>query len=271
MRKAAGVLKHSANPLRDAELLLMHALGISRTAVIATPDKELTADELSRFETVVGARATGQPVQHILGVQEFYGLEFEVSPAVLIPRPETEHLVEAVLNRVEHGQLLQIADVGTGSGAIAIALATQLPQARVWASDMSPEALAVAARNAERHGVSRRIEFARADLLAGCLAGAIDVVASNPPYIAEDERGTLAIEVREFEPAAALFAGATGYEVYERLLPQAQNSLKPGGLLALEMGFGQSKRMREMLREWSSVEVLPDLAGVPRVALARKG
>jgi len=268
---AEGALKHSANPARDAELLLMHALGATRATVMANPDRVLTAEQQSRFEALVRERASGRPMQHILGVQEFYGLAFEVGPEVLIPRPETEHLVEAVLARVECCAALRIADVGTGSGAIAVALAKHLQQARVWASDTSARALKVAARNAERNGVSGRIEFAQADLLAGCAEGEFDAVASNPPYIAEGERDSLAVEVREFEPETALFAGATGFEVYERLLPQAWRALKLGGLLVVEMGFGQSERMREMLRGWMDVEILPDLAGVPRIAVARKG
>ena len=250
---------------------MMHALGISRASLLANPLRELTQAEQSEYSAQIAERATGKPIQYITGTQEFYGLAFAVSGDVLIPRPETEHLVEAVIARVPADRAVRIVNVGTGSGAIAIALAAHLPKAQVTAVDLSAAALAVAKRNAESLGVARRVRFLQSDLLATCAGEQFDAVVSNPPYIADAERATLEVQVREFEPAGALFAGSTGFEVYERLIPQAWNALLPGGLLAMEMGFGQSARLMELLGAWREVEVVDDLQGIPRVVLARRG
>jgi release factor glutamine methyltransferase len=254
--------------VRDAELLLRHVLGATRAQMLANPRRELNGEEAARYGAMIAERADGKPMQYITGVQEFYGLEFAVNGDVLIPRPETEHLVEAVLSRVAQDSTVKIVDVGTGSGAIAIALAKNLPRAQVTAVDISAAALQVAARNAAAHSASERVKFLQSDLLEACADEQFDAVVSNPPYIADAERETLAVQVREFEPGQALFAGNSGFEVYERLIPQAWNALRPGGLLAMEMGFGQSARMRDLLREWQGVEVVNDLAGIARVVLA---
>jgi len=258
---------HGEYAARDAELLLMHVLGATRASVLANPARELTREEVTRFEVMIAERATGKPIQYITGVQEFYGLEFAVTPDVLIPRPETEHLVEVVFARLPKDRAVRIADVGTGSGAIAGVLAHALPLAQLTALDISSAALDIAARNAKMHGVDGRVKFVESDLLAACAGESFDVIVSNPPYIADGE--VLEKQVREFEPSLALFAGASGYEVYERLIPQAWSALRAGGLLAMEIGFGQSVRMVELLHAWKSVEFVNDLQGIPRVVIAR--
>ncbi|HXB61923.1 MAG TPA: peptide chain release factor N(5)-glutamine methyltransferase [Acidobacteriaceae bacterium] len=259
---------HGEYAARDAELLLMHAVGITRASVLANPQRELSHEEKARFDTMVAERATGKPIQHITGTQEFFGLAFVVNQDVLIPRPETEHLVAEVIARLPKDRAVKIADVGTGSGAIAVALAHAMPLAQVTALDISPAALDVAARNAAANGVAERVRFLQSELLDACAGEVFDAIVSNPPYIADSE--ILEKQVCEFEPPLALFAGSTGYEIYERLIPRAWNSLQAGGLLALEMGFGQSVRVAELLRAWRCVELVDDLQGIPRVALAQR-
>jgi release factor glutamine methyltransferase len=261
---------HGEYAVRDAELLLMHALKITRSSLLANPQRELSQNEQTRFDAMIAERATSKPIQHIIGTQEFFSLAFEVTPDVLIPRPETEHLVEEVIARLPKDRAIKIADVGTGSGAIAIALAHALPFSQITALDISSAALKVATRNAKTHSVDTRVKFLESDLLNACAGEDFDAIVSNPPYIAEGERMHLEPQVRDFEPSLALFGGNTGYEIYERLIPEAWNSLQPGGLLALEMGFGQSTRLAEMLQAWKNVEFINDLQGVPRVALAWK-
>ena len=266
---------------RDAELLLLHALRISRVTLLAHPGREIDPARQSLFQTLIERRLQREPIQYIIGQQEFYGLAFNVSPAVLIPRPETEHLVEAVLHRLPGEKPLKIADVGTGSGAIAIALAFHLPQASITALDISPAALAIAEANAAKHDVAARIRFLHSDLFAAVLserAGSkkegykhtFDAIVSNPPYIAKFDRDALHPQVRDHEPATALFAGETGLEIYRRLIPQAWNALKPNGLLALEIGHGQRDALANLLSAWVGVAFVNDLQAIPRVALARK-
>jgi release factor glutamine methyltransferase len=266
---AAGRLD-GADATRDAQLLLLHAIGIARTALFTDPDRLLTEEELAVYDAAIARRAAGEPVQYITGQQEFYGLMLKVSPAVLIPRPETELLVEAVLERLPADRETKIADVGTGSGAIAIALAYRLPKARVTAVDLSQAALAVSRDNAAVHGVTGRVRLLSSDLLAAVAGEVFDAVVSNPPYVPEADRDSLDRQVREFEPPLALFAGDSGLDVYKRLIPQALAVLKPGGLLAMEIGFGQGEALAELLAEWDGVEFLDDLRGIPRVALARR-
>jgi release factor glutamine methyltransferase len=258
----------SQNPRRDAEVLLGQVLQCDAAALLAHPERVLSADESAQFENFVTRRAAFEPIQYILGVQEFFGLPFAVTPDVLIPRPETEHLVEAVLQRVNPQTDAHILDVGTGSGAIAVALAFALPQAHLTAVDLSPAALAVARRNAERHGVGERISFLHSDLLTAFHGVHFDVVVSNPPYIAEQE--VLPPEVAGYEPRSALYAGVTGLEIYVRLIPQAHIALKPKGWLLLEIGYEQSPAIRSLLSDWTDVSFLNDLQGIPRVAVARR-
>jgi release factor glutamine methyltransferase len=261
-------LAHLPTGRRDAELLLLRALGRDRTFLLTHPDAELSPEQLDRYEAWIRRRAAHEPVQYIVGEQEFYGLSFRVTPEVLIPRPETEHLVEGLLMRVPHDVPLRIADVGTGSGAIAVALAHALPLAQVTALDISPAALTVAQQNAQTHGVDRRMRFLPSDLLEAVRGEGFDAIVSNPPYIAESE--VLEAQVRDYEPHAALYAGTTGFEVYERLVPQAGEALAPGGWLMLEIGHGQRNAIAALLTGWSDVEFADDLQGIPRVAIARR-
>ncbi len=276
VRAAAGRLRGidhlGSSAERDAELLLLWSAGISRAGLYGDPERMLRPEEEARFAGAIGRRLRMEPVQYITGVQEFFGLEFQVSPAVLIPRPETEGLVEAALARLPADRAVRVADVGTGSGAIAVALASRLPRAEVVAIDVSEVALEVARGNARRHGVEGRVEFVRSDLFGGMGVGAreFDAILSNPPYVAEGDRAGMHPEVREWEPAGALFAGVEGMEVYGRLVPEAGRWMAPGGMLGMEIGFGQRERVAGLLGGWDGVEFLPDLRGIARVVVARR-
>ncbi|MGB6608860.1 MAG: peptide chain release factor N(5)-glutamine methyltransferase, partial [Acidobacteriaceae bacterium] len=216
---ATSKLHSLATARRDAEVLLMRVVGRDRAWIMTHADAGLTSEQLAQFEDWVARRARQEPVQYILGETEFYGLTLRVTPAVLIPRAETEHLVESVLARVRQDTVVRICDVGTGSGAIAVALSHALPRAQVTAVDISAAALDVARENAERHGVAGRVRFVESDLLGAVRGERFEVVVSNPPYVAEGE--VLEAQVREYEPREALYAGATGLEVYRRLIPEA--------------------------------------------------
>ena len=273
---AAGARLLAANPDlqpsagRDAEFLLLRQLGLSRADVLAYPERVLDAEDEVLYWQRIERRATDEPVQYITGEQEFYGLLLQVTPDVLIPRPETEHLVEAVLARLPHDRPARVLDVGTGSGAIALAIARHLPVARVTASDLSSGALAVARRNAKTHGLSDRIQFVESDLLSALGEERFNCIVSNPPYVPETDRASLHPQVRDYEPEGALFAGPDGLDVYRRLIPVAWEALFPGGLLALEIGYGQRQAIADLLRDWEEVSFEDDLQGIPRVALARR-
>jgi release factor glutamine methyltransferase len=300
-----------------AELLLLHVLGRDRTWLYAHPEEEIPAVDAQRFFALLARRAAGEPTQHLTGQQEFWGLEFEVTPDVLIPRPETEHLIEVALDRLAvrelragrkqtlTGEGLQLADIGTGSGCIAIALAKELPCATIYATDISAAALAIAQRNATRHSVSDRIQFLESNLFdgfsdrrlanagllgvgaqhAGPLLGRdappespvtshqsplLDLVVSNPPYVGRRETETLAREVRDHEPEIALYGGEEGYELYADLITQSAAHLKPGGILVLELGHNSLPAVHPLLDapKWTNVAVTNDLAGIPRVIAA---
>jgi release factor glutamine methyltransferase len=266
---AAARLASLATARRDAELLMMRAVRRDRAWLLTHGDEELAAEQTERFHSWVARRARHEPIQYIVGEQEFYGLSFKVTPAVLIPRPETEHLVEETLRRVARETPMRIGDVGVGSGAIAVALAKTLPLAQVTAVDISRAALDVARENAERNGVAERMRFIESDLLNAVAGERFEVIVSNPPYVAESEE--LEPQVREWEPRAALFAGPRGLEVYERLIPQAWDVLVPGGWLLLEIGQGQREALAHLLRAWNDVEFVADLQRLPRVAIARRG
>jgi len=266
------------NAQRDAELLLLHTLDISKATLLAHPERTLTPEQASQYEAAIARRLHNEPIQYITGQQEFYGLILCVTPAVLIPRPETEHLVEAVLaemaaiNAHPQNQPLRIADIGTGSGAIAIALATHLPHAEITAIDISLEALKVAEANARLHQVAHRIHFQHADLLAShneTHAEPFDAIVSNPPYIPTMDQAQLHPQVRDHEPSSALYAGLSGLDIYRRLIPQAEAALKPNGLLALEIGHGQREALAALLTHWHRVAFLDDLQQIPRVVLAQ--
>jgi release factor glutamine methyltransferase len=303
-----------------AELLLLHVLGRDRTWLYAHPEEQISNADADHFFTLIARRAAGEPTQHLTGKQEFWGLEFEVTPDVLIPRPETEHVIEVALDRLAlrelragrkqtlTGEGLQIADIGTGSGCIAIALAKELPQAAILATDISSAALAVAQRNAKRHSVSDRIRFLECNLLdgfilrsaasadmsvvgaqhaapllgnttpAGDLASrfaehgshSFDLIATNPPYIGRREAVTLMREVRDHEPEIALYGGEEGYELYADLITQSAAHLKAGGILVLELGHNSLPAVQPLLDTfaWTNIGVTNDLAGIPRVLAA---
>ena len=270
-----------------AELLLLHVVAKERAWLYAHPEERLSAEQQHNFLALLARRAAGEPVQHLTGHQEFWGLEFEVNRDVLTPRPETEHLIEVTLDRLAlrevrkgrpqttDGTGIIIADVGTGSGCIAITMAKELPHARLYACDIAPAALAVALRNAARHGVADRIHFANSNLLADAKAGDrqpswFDAIVSNPPYIGRREAPSLDREVRDHEPPQALYGGEEGYELYGDLIAQSAAYLKPGGLLVLELGHNSLAAVQPLLAEpaWSYVSVTNDLAGIPRVIAA---
>ncbi len=289
----------------SAEVLAFHVTGRDRSFLYAHPEHELSAAEEARYGELVERRAAGEPPQYLTGHQEFWGMDFAVTPAVLIPRPETEHLVESVLELVKSfplkpteglngapashlcqkqaemghqsnsssgapdSQRLKIIDVGTGSGAIAVSLAKELLGAEVYAVDLSPEALAVARENAERLGV--RVEFSLSDVLESVARDAtFDFVVSNPPYVGLNEADKVQQVVKDYEPHLALFAGDEGLTVIRRLIPQSHEALRAGGWLLMEIGWSQSEAVMALLGGWDEVHAIPDLAGIPRVIAARK-
>jgi len=266
---------HVGSPRLNAEVLLMFTLGVDRAYLYAHPEREITAEEISRYDEALEQRSRGVPSQYITGHQEFWGLDLIVSPAVLIPRPETEHIVETALELVRDQKLdrPKIVDVGTGSGAIVLALARELPHAEVHAVDISPEALDIARANASRLQLSERIHFAESDLL--CAYGAeafstFDFVVSNPPYVGECEADKVQREVKKYEPKIAVFGGYEGVDIIRRLIPQAHELLKPGGWLLMEIGYTQESAVHALLSGWAEVRSIPDLQGIPRVIAARK-
>jgi release factor glutamine methyltransferase len=267
------------SPRLNAEWLLMFTLSVDRAYLFAHPERELTAEEQTRYEAVLNERARGVPAQYITGHQEFWGMDLIVSPAVLIPRPETEHVIETVMELdrvdVDGGQgspphPLHILDVGTGSGCIALALAKEFPQSEIYATDISAAALEIACANAARHQLEHRIRFHQADLLEGLNLSGLDFIVSNPPYVGESEEDQVQLEVRKFEPRSAVFAGPTGIEIIARLLPQAHATLRPGGWIVLEISGPIADRVRHLLSAWDDVQIIADLQSIPRVAQARK-
>jgi release factor glutamine methyltransferase len=299
-------LKNGIAQLRDAdvpsftlsaELLLLHTLGRDRTWLYAHPEQIIPDADAQRFFALLARRAAGEPTQHLTGKQEFWGLEFEVTHDVLIPRPETEHVIEVALDRLALreiragrpqttiGEGLQIADIGTGSGCIAIALAKELPGATIYATDISPAALKVASRNAARHGLTDRIHFQESKLLDAISRGApdsslatrrspllLDLIVSNPPYIGHREAAMLPREIRDHEPECALYGGEEGYELYGDLIAQSALHLKTGGILVLELGHNSLPAVQPLLdaTNWTNVGVTNDLAGIPRVIAAER-
>jgi len=248
----------------------MFVLGCDRAYLHAHPEYELAADESACYEQALTQRATGIPAQYITGHQEFWGMDFIVTPAVLIPRPETEHLIETVLPLARQLAGPRIVDVGTGSGCIALALAKELRNAQIHATDISPAALEVAQSNAFRLQLQDRVQFQQADLLNGFEPTSIDFVVSNPPYVGRSEQDQVQLEVRKFEPPQAVFAGETGIEIIAQLVPQAWTVLKPGGWLVVEISGTIVKLVEAELDGWGEVSVKKDLQRISRVAAARK-
>lgn len=266
--------KHDIGSARlNAEILLMYVLDCSRAYLYAHPERALSPEEIGAYTLLILKRAGGMPSQYLTWHQEFWGLDFLVTPAVLIPRQETEHIVETVLDLIREYKLnaeLQIADIGTGSGCIALALANELPTAKFYASDISEDALAVARQNAERLGLAESVEFRQGNLLnAFPEYTGFDFIVCNPPYVGEAAPEKVQREVREFEPRVAVFGGETGIEIYERLIPQAQARLKPGGWLVMEIGFSMEEAVRNLLSGWREIRTINDLQGIPRVIAAR--
>lgn len=261
--------EHIGSPRMNAELLLMFTLGCDRAHLYAYPERELTADEQERYDEAIAERARGVPAQYITGHQEFWGLDFIVTPAVLIPRPETEHVVEAALD-IARGLLWpKIVDVGTGSGCIALALANELPQAEIYATDISEDAIEVARVNAARLQLDR-VHFSRADVLENFADEEFDMVVSNPPYVGEWEADKVQAQVKKFEPHIAVFGGPQGTELVQRLAEQAHRVLKPGGWLLVEIGYTQAEQVRRQVSGWAEVSFVQDLQGIDRVLVAQK-
>jgi release factor glutamine methyltransferase len=264
----------AGNPRLDAERLLAFELGVDRTYLLAHFHDTVDDPRLERFFAKAQARSEGMPLQYLLGSQEFRGLDFAVNQDVLIPRPETELVVEEALQRLSTGNPW-IVDVGTGSGCIAVSVAVALPGARLWAIDLSAAALDVAARNAARHGVAERIRFLQGDLLSPLrdqnVEGTIDCVLSNPPYVAENELPALQQEVRDWEPRMALVGGPSGLSVCSRLVPEAHRCLRPGGHFIMEIGYSMRDAVVGLFDStWRLETVREDYNGFPRVVVALK-
>ncbi len=316
LNKAALMLKQEGidSPRLDAEVLLSHCLGVERVALYVNSHRDLDACSIQRYFSLVERRGRGEPVAYITGVKEFMGLDFTVTPDVLIPRPETELLVEAALSDIKgrfsvshlhkrdrEPSPCRIVDVGTGSGAIAVSLASYLPGAKIYAVDISPEALAVARINAERHDVTDRIVLLCGDLLTplpGEIIGGVDLIAANLPYVPSGEMPGLMPDVGLYEPHKALDGGFDGLDFYLRLIPMAESFLRPGGALLMEIAPGQAEKLSQTLRQRGQVgqgdgslsylrqarhresfpcrryrtwqtEILHDLAGRERLVVAR--
>ena len=263
---------HPERARQDAEMLLRHLLGWDRAYLITHTQEVMSAEGAVRYYALIDRRLTGEPIQYITGETEFYGLPFRVTRDVLIPRPETEHMVEKVIDLAVGWEQPRIVDVGTGSGAIAVALAAKLPDAVIAATDISAVVLKLARANAARNEVESRIRFLEGDLLTPVAKEHFEIVASNPPYVAESDRSALDVEVREFEPALALFAGEDGLSAYRQLIPAAFAVLVPGGWIVLEIGFGQEAAIRGLLAEARFAEIgfTDDLQGIKRVAHAKR-
>jgi release factor glutamine methyltransferase len=278
---------HAERARRDAETLLLDVLRQNSPQanlawLLAHESDPLAPDRAAAFCDAIERRLAGEPIQYITGEAEFYGLPFHVNRDVLIPRPETELLVERAIElagKVRQSSAIpsprmpeRMIDVGTGSGAIAVALARALPFAEITATDLSTAALAVARANASRHGVANRIRFLEGDLLAPVAGEPFDLIVSNPPYVPESDRATLAVEVRNYEPAQALFAGGDGLAIYCRLIPESSKALAAGGILLLEIGFGQQQAMEALLKKegFAEIEFFADLQAIPRVVVAHR-
>lgn len=274
--EATQALNHAGVPeaRREAGALLAHLLRRDRTFIISHSQEQLDAKTLENFRRQINRRAFGEPMQYITGLQDFFGLEFEVTPDVLIPRPETELLVETALELTANRDLaLKFCDVGTGSGCIAIAILRKRSQAQAFATDISEQALKVAQRNAIRHSLSERMSFLLADSLTGFQEKPVfDLIVSNPPYVASEALAGLQREVREFEPRMALTAGRDGLSIIRRLLIEGYPRLVSGGFMILEIGFDQGAALEELVisTRWKKLDIHKDLQGIPRIVALRK-
>lgn len=275
LTEATGVLRAAGvpDPRREASSLLAHATQFDRTAQLTHAERTLTPEELSVFESFVGRRATGEPLQYITGRQDFFGLAFEVTPDVLIPRPETELLVEAALELLEETSSPRVCDVGTGSGCIAVSILWMRKDAQAFALDISPAALAIAERNAARNNVRDRMTYRISDCFAALDSSnaRFSMIVSNPPYVPENDLATLQREVRDHEPRIALTPGGDGLQIIRRLLDDAPRFLTFGGYLLMEIGFNQRAAVERLIdsRVWTLADVRPDLQGIPRIVVVR--
>ena len=265
------------NAAQESRWLVGYALGLESHHLASQAEQPISPEKRTQAESLVSRRAAREPLQYILGTQEFCGLEFHVSPSVLIPRPETEVLLQEALRAIDLNKDSVLIDVGTGSGCVAVTLATILQRTRILAVDRSPDALAVAKANAERQTVADRIEFVEGDLLSPLrgrgLIGQVDVIVSNPPYVAESEWAGLQPEVRDFEPRSALVSGPRGTELHDRLLRESKEYLTPGGSLVMEIGQGQRpavQQMAEQLGWYTPIEIAKDGAGIERIVIFRR-
>jgi len=277
LKQASQQLREASvpNDVLDAQTLLAEALGKDRTYLIVNFNEQLSEELLAKFQRLIARRASGEPLQYITGHQQFFGLEFEVTPDVLIPRPETELIVEETIRLVEQDKFIApiIIDVGTGSGCIAVALARELEDAEITACDISESALAVARRNAAKHELAGRIEFIKSDLFSALPETRFaDFILSNPPYVAAHELPTLQREVRDWEPHIALTDHGDGLSLYRRLLNESASRLKPGGYLICELGYGQSETVSAIAdsQVWKDPHLLNDLQGIPRTLVLGK-
>jgi release factor glutamine methyltransferase len=256
----------------SARMLAEHVLGWDAARYFTLANQSGPPDFAVQYGALIARRAAREPAAYIMGRQEFWGLSLDVSPDVLIPRPETELIVEAALEQFGTGRDVAIADACTGSGCLAVALAGELPRASVVATDISEVALAVARRNAERHGVGRRIHWVRTDVLDG-IDGTFDLIVGNPPYVRSGDRPALQPEVRDYEPAVALFGGYTGVEIVAKLVKQATSRLRSEGVLIFEFGFGQEIAVEELIDKTTGLSMIGlrrDLQGISRTAVARR-
>jgi release factor glutamine methyltransferase len=254
-----------AVPRLTAEVLLSHALQCERVYLFAHPEQELREVEWLHYGRYLHERLQGKPTQYITQLQEFYRREFRVTPDVLIPRPETEHVVETALAVAPGAR--RVLDIGTGSGALAVTLQLEMC-AETWATDISPAAAMAASENARKLGAAVHVVIS--DLMAAIASDSMDLIVSNPPYVPSGDLHGLQREVRDWEPAVALFAGESGFELYERIVADAPRVLRSGGWLVMELGFGSYNRVQQMLGSWKGIRIEPDLAGIPRVIAARK-
>lgn len=273
LRKSAEILNAGGvtEPRREAASLLVFVIGKDKTFLVAHPEYELSGDEAALFDELARRRAAREPLQYITGRQEFYGLEFIVTPDVLIPRPETELLVENALGILSRASNPTFCEVGVGSGCISVAILHEIKTARAVGLDISENALATARKNAEKHDVSARLELMISDVFSCLKNEKFDLIVSNPPYISIKEMKTLQTEVRDFEPFAALTDGGDGFSIIEKIVAAAPRYLKKNGFLLLEIGFGQAARATSMLdaKLWRDVEFFPDLQGIARTVKAR--
>jgi release factor glutamine methyltransferase len=263
---------HADRARPDTETLLLHLVGKNRAWLMAHLEEDFAGCTAIRFASLLDRRLRGEPIQYIVGETEFFGLPFKVTPDVLIPRPETEHLVERAIELARLHDAPRIVDLCTGSGAIAVALARALPTAGITATDLSSAALTIAHENAQRNCVESRIRFLEGDLLEPVAGERFDLVVANPPYVPAGERESLSVEVRDHEPALALFAGVDGLDIYRRLISDAPGMLVPGGFVVLEIGYGQAGAVEALLADagFMRIEFIPDLQGIPRVACAER-